>query len=53
MTRFQGHVAVEDFDPSIRFYPTLFAAEPTVRKLDDASAVTARPSCDCGSAKAA
>ena len=34
MKRFHVHVAVEDLAHSIRFYSTLFAAEPTVRKPD-------------------
>ena len=29
MKRFHVHVAVEDLDQSIRFYSTLFAAEPS------------------------
>jgi len=32
MKRFHVHVAVEDLEPSIRFYRTLFGAEPTVQK---------------------
>ena len=34
MKRLHVHVAVEDLAQSIRFYSTLFAAEPTVRKPD-------------------
>jgi hypothetical protein len=34
MKRFHVHVAVHDLQQSIRFYSTLFAAEPTVRKDD-------------------
>jgi lactoylglutathione lyase len=34
MKRFHVHVAVPDLAASIRFYSTLFAAEPTVRKDD-------------------
>lgn len=34
MKRFHVHVAVEDLAASIRFYSTLFGAEPTVRKDD-------------------
>lgn len=34
MKRFHLHVSVEDLDQSIRFYSTLFAAEPTVRQFD-------------------
>jgi lactoylglutathione lyase len=34
MKRFHVHVAVPDLEASIRFYSTLFAAEPTVRKDD-------------------
>ena len=34
MTRFHVHVGVENLDASIRFYSTLFAAEPAVRKPD-------------------
>jgi len=34
MNRFHVHVGVADLDASIRFYSTLFAAEPTVRKPD-------------------
>jgi catechol 2,3-dioxygenase-like lactoylglutathione lyase family enzyme len=32
--RLHVHVAVNDLDQSIRFYSTLFASEPTVRKDD-------------------
>ena len=34
MKRLHVHVGVEDIDRSIRFYSTLFAAEPTVTKPD-------------------
>ena len=34
MKRFHVHVAVEDLDQSIRFYSTLFGAEPVVVKSD-------------------
>ena len=34
MKRFHVHVAVDDLEQSIRFYSTLFAAEPTVMKDD-------------------
>ena len=34
MKRLHVHVGVEDLDQSIRFYSTLFAAEPTVTKHD-------------------
>jgi hypothetical protein len=34
MKRLHVHVSVEDLPRSIRFYNTLFAAEPTVRKPD-------------------
>ncbi len=34
MKRFHVHVAVENLDQSIRFYSTLFAAEPTVLRPD-------------------
>ena len=34
MKRFHVHVSVEDVPASIRFYSTLFAAEPTVIKGD-------------------
>lgn len=34
MKRFHVHVSVENLDQSIRFYSTLFAAEPTVVKPD-------------------
>jgi Glyoxalase/Bleomycin resistance protein/Dioxygenase superfamily len=34
MKRFHVHVAVEDLAQSVRFYSTLFAAEPTVLKPD-------------------
>ena len=34
MKRLHVHVAVDDLEQSIRFYATLFAAEPTVTKSD-------------------
>lgn len=34
MKRLHVHVGVEDIDASIRFYSTLFAAEPAVTKAD-------------------
>ena len=34
MKRFHVHVAVKDLAESVRFYSTLFAAEPTVLKSD-------------------
>jgi len=34
MKRFHVHVSVEDVSASIRFYSTLFSAEPTVVKSD-------------------
>jgi len=34
MKRMHVHVSVSDLETSIRFYSTLFAAEPTVRKVD-------------------
>jgi catechol 2,3-dioxygenase-like lactoylglutathione lyase family enzyme len=34
MKRFHVHVAVEDLAQSVRFYSTLFAAEPTVQHPD-------------------
>ena len=34
MKRLHVHVGVDDLDESIRFYSTLFAAEPTVMKDD-------------------
>ena len=34
MKRLHVHVGVHDLDQSIRFYSTLFAAEPTVKKDD-------------------
>ncbi len=34
MKRFHAHVAVPDLGESIRFYSTLFGAEPAVRKHD-------------------
>ena len=34
MKRLHVHVSVHDLEDSVRFYSTLFAAEPTVRKAD-------------------
>lgn len=34
MKRFHVHVGVENLEQSVRFYSTLFAAEPTLRKPD-------------------
>ena len=34
MKRFHVHVGVRDLDQSVRFYSSLFGAEPTVRKPD-------------------
>jgi len=34
MKRLHVHLGVESIDASVRFYSTLFAAEPTVRKTD-------------------
>ncbi len=34
MKRFHVHVSVPSLDEALRFYSTLFAAEPTVRKSD-------------------
>jgi len=34
MKRFHVHVGVQDLKESIRFYSTLFAAEPAVQKDD-------------------
>ena len=34
MKRFHVHVAVEDLEQSVRFYSTMFGAEPTVVKPD-------------------
>lgn len=34
MSRFHMHVAVDDIEPSIRFYSALFGAEPTLSKDD-------------------
>ena len=34
MKRLHVHVSVADLDESVRFYATLFAAEPTVRQAD-------------------
>lgn len=34
MKRFHVHVSVDNLDESIRFYTTLFAAQPTVRHAD-------------------
>ena len=45
MKRLHVHVAVNDLAQSIRFYSTLFGAEPT--QLATASEVAAKVSC-CG-----
>ena len=37
MKRLHVHVSVDNLDQSIRFYSTLFAAEPTVLKDDYAN----------------
>ena len=34
MKRFHVNVTVDDLEQSVRFYSTLFAAEPTVLKVD-------------------
>ena len=34
MKRFHVHVSVDNLDESVRFYSTLFAAQPTVRQAD-------------------
>src|SRR5688572_26377751 len=34
MKRFHVHVAVDDLDANVRFYSSVFGAEPTVRKPD-------------------
>lgn len=34
MKRFHVHLSVKDLDESIRFYSTLFAAEPKIREAD-------------------
>jgi hypothetical protein len=34
MKRLHVHVSVADLDQSVRFYSTLFAAQPTVTKTD-------------------
>jgi len=34
MKRFHMHMAVEDIERNVKFYSTLFGAEPTVRKPD-------------------
>lgn len=34
MKRFHMHVAVDDVEPNVRFYSTLFGAAPTVHKPD-------------------
>jgi catechol 2,3-dioxygenase-like lactoylglutathione lyase family enzyme len=43
MKRLHVHVGVEDLAQSIRFYSTLFAAEPTVRKPDYAKWMLENP----------
>lgn len=34
MKRFHVHVAVDDLEANVRFYSTVFGAQPTVQKLD-------------------
>jgi hypothetical protein len=34
MKRFHVHVSVDNLDESIRFYSTLFAAQPTIQQSD-------------------
>lgn len=43
MKRLHVHVGVEDLAESIRFYSTMFAAEPTVRKADYAKWMLENP----------
>ncbi len=43
MKRMHVHVSVSDLEASIRFYSTLFAAEPTVRKIDYAKWMLEEP----------
>lgn len=43
MKRLHVHMGVEDLAESIRFYSTLFAAEPTVRKSDYAKWMLENP----------
>ena len=43
MKRLHVHVSVSDLATSIRFYSTLFAAEPTVRKVDYAKWMLEEP----------
>jgi catechol 2,3-dioxygenase-like lactoylglutathione lyase family enzyme len=43
MKRLHVHVAVDDLQQSIRFYSTLFAAEPSVTKSDYAKWMLAEP----------
>ena len=43
MKRLHVHVAVDDLQQSIRFYSTLFAAEPSVTKTDYAKWMLADP----------
>ena len=40
MKRLHVHVSVTDLDESVRFYSTLFAAQPTVQKGDYGTAAT-------------
>jgi len=34
MKRFHVHVAVDNLEANVRFYSTVFGAEPTVQKTD-------------------
>ena len=43
MKRFHVHVGVADLDANIRFYSSLFGAEPTVRKTDYAKWMVDEP----------
>lgn len=56
MKRLHVHVSVQDLEASVRFYSTLFAAEPSVRKsdyakwmLDDPRVNFAISDCACAS----
>lgn len=46
MKRFHVHVSVKDLVESVRFYSTLFAAEPSVLKDDYAKLDVGRSSCE-------
>ncbi len=60
MKRLHVHLGVDDLAASIRFYSTLFAVEPTVRKPAGAAAGCCTPAlapvpksaCFCGAAAA-